>query len=132
MKHPLSLAAALCAAALLLACDDSTADTLVVSQAQDGQAVELPLGRILVVELPGNPTTGFEWAVAENNDALLEPGESSYAAESDAIGAGGTFTFRFKAVAAGSAALRLAYRRSWESVPPEDTFTLTVTIPDPE
>ena len=43
-------------------------------------------------------------------------------------GVGGTYTFRFKAVAAGEALLRLVYARPWESENPARTFGVTLMI----
>jgi hypothetical protein len=53
--------------------------------------------------LEGNPSTGFDWAP-------------------------GTVTYRFRAAAQGSTDLVINYSRSFESVPPERTFKLTVRV----
>lgn len=41
----------------------------------------------------------------------------------------GTFYWRYEAAASRQGTLTLAYRRPWEDVPPERTFTLRVTVP---
>src|SRR5450830_992518 len=44
------------------------------------------------------------------------------------VGGGGTDTFTFKAVGKGTTTISLAYARPWESVPPAQTRTITVTV----
>ena len=44
------------------------------------------------------------------------------------VGAAGTEVFTFTAVETGTGELKLVYQRSFESVPPEQTFTLTVAV----
>ena len=116
-------------ASLLVGCGDSTADSsLTVTQAQNGGTTALAKGEMLTVELAGNPTTGYEWTVTQMDAAFLRLEESIYAPDSSAIGSGGTYTFRFEALKAGSTALGLAYRRSWETTASDQTFSLTVNI----
>jgi inhibitor of cysteine peptidase len=92
--------------------------------------VEVRVGHVIEITLAGNPTTGYRWEVADPANGVLEQiGEPQYAADSDALGAGGKFTFRFRAVAKGRAALRLVYHRPFEkSAPPEETFTVTIVV----
>ena len=114
--------------ALAACCDSSSADTTLVTREQNGSTLTLPVGDTLAIELAGNPTTGYEWVVAQADAHLLEAAETEYQSDSDALGAGGRYTFRFRALASGSTPVVLAYRRSWEPDPIE-TFSLTVTIP---
>ncbi len=113
---------------LFLGCDDSSADPLVVSQSQNGGTVALAKGETLAVELAGNPTTGYEWTIAQFDAAFLRLVDSSYSADSSAIGSGGTYAFRFEALQAGATTLGLVYRRSWETTASDQTFTLAVNI----
>jgi inhibitor of cysteine peptidase len=101
---------------------------LVVGEADDGEAVEIAKGRTLTVELPGNPTTGFNWLVAELPECLKAPDEPGFVADSDAIGAGGTITLVFEAVSEGEGTLELEYARAWESVQPLETYSIDVTV----
>jgi inhibitor of cysteine peptidase len=101
-----------------------------VTAADDGTSVALDVGDRLIVTLEGNPTTGFTWEVDGTVPAnLVQLGQPLFVADSDAIGSGGTFTFRFEAVASGSGTLRLIYHRPFETVAPEDSFEVTVTVP---
>ena len=128
MKSWMLAGIVLCCFSLFLGCDDSSADPLVVSQSQNGGTVALAKGETLAVELAGNPTTGYEWTIAQLDAAFLRLVDSSYSADSSAIGSGGTFVFRFEALQSGNTTLGLVYRRSWESTAADQAFTLSVDI----
>ena len=56
-------------------------------------------------------------------------GEPGYLPDSDAIGAGGQFTFRFRAVSKGRAKLKLIYQRPFaKDEPPEESFEITIVV----
>lgn len=84
----------------------------------------------LVVELEGNPTTGYEWT-CDPAAGCLAGGEREYTAypatELEA-GTGGVFSFCFEPLAAGEQTLRFAYRRTWEEGSTIDEYNLTVTV----
>jgi inhibitor of cysteine peptidase len=85
-----------------------------------GSTVELKTGDTLALALEGNPITGYVWEVESNDPAVLEPtGEPEFNPDSEALGAGGTYTFRFTAVGKGQVALRLTYHRPFEENVPE-------------
>jgi predicted secreted protein len=44
------------------------------------------------------------------------------------VGAGGTFIFTFKAMAAGQVTLKLGYARPFESVPPIQSVSITIVV----
>lgn len=74
---------------------------------------ELVVGQRFTLDLPSNPTTGFDWQVEFPPDRLrLE--RRKYARGSDRIGAGGTTTFTLGATAPGTATVRFRYLRIWE------------------
>jgi inhibitor of cysteine peptidase len=83
----------------------------------DGGKVKLPRGEILTVKLAGNPTTGFQWQIEKNDKEALPPqGKHTYQPDKKgkAVGAGGTFIFRFKGEKAGTTDLELVYKRPFE------------------
>jgi inhibitor of cysteine peptidase len=105
-----------------------------VDEEDDGSQVELEQGRILVVTLKSNPTTGYRWEVVENQESILEQmGEAEFkqsdTGEPPLVGAGGWEIFRFKAISTGQTSLKLVYHRPWEEgVEPINTFSIEVVV----
>lgn len=135
MKSRITLITALILAALVAAgvmvaaagSDDDPAAGQRFTAADSGGAVTLAPGESFTVVLVGNPTTGYSWQVDDLDTAVLAVDEPAYEVGSDLIGAGGTYTFTFTAVAAGETELQMSYLRSWEEAEPLETFTLHVT-----
>ncbi len=105
-----------------------------VDEGDADSQVELELGQVLVVTLESNPSTGYRWELAENNDSILKQFgqvefKSSDTGEPPMVGAGGWEIFRFKAVSAGQMTLELVYHRYWEEVEPLKTFSIQVVVP---
>ena len=96
----------------------------------DGQVIELNAGDVLVLELAGNPTTGYNWYMTDVNGSVLQAqGEPTFTPDSSAIGSGGKLALSFKALAAGETTLSLAYQRAWEvGIPPLETLTLQAVV----
>ena len=89
--------------------------------------MQVTAGGTVVVELPGNPTTGYIWQVTANDESILLPTGYEFTPDSDATGAGGVEKFTFHAMAPGTVDLALAYSRPWETdTPPDETFAVTV------
>jgi len=105
-----------------------------VDEDDDGGQVTLEQGQILVVTLESNPSTGYSWAVVENQDSILvQQGESEFVqpeqSDPPMVGVGGWEVFRFKDVSTGQETLELIYRRSWETdAEPANTFSIEVTV----
>jgi inhibitor of cysteine peptidase len=95
-----------------------------------GSSVELNTGDSLELVLEGNPTTGYTWEIESNDPAVLEPtGEPEFTPDSEALGAGGIYTFRFSAIANGKVTLRLIYRRPFENdVPALKSCEITINV----
>ncbi len=105
----------------------------VYGERSDGQAIDIQVGDTFEVALPENPTTGFGWEVTEGlGDVIEQDGVPRYAPDRSnphMTGGGGIIAFHFKAVAAGTAELKLAYHRKWETeTPPAKTFHMTVKV----
>jgi inhibitor of cysteine peptidase len=97
----------------------------------NGKDVSLAVGGQLIITLPGNPTTGFNWELSPLEGNILSlVGEPQFVSDnSDALGSGGKMTFTFDAKKAGSTALVLIYHRPWETdVEPLQTFTINVSV----
>lgn len=123
---PLSLLAAL----LFAGC--SSTDDVLLDETDNGGQVTLEAGQTLAISLPSNPSTGYSWEVESIDAAVLsQTGDPEFEseAEGDVVGAGGTETFRFEAVASGTVQLTLIYHRPFEEgVDPVDTFSITVEV----
>jgi inhibitor of cysteine peptidase len=98
--------------------DVKTDKDVTITDKADKTRVKLAKGNLLIVKLPGNPTTGFQWVVAKSNkDELAPQGKSEYVANKQVppvVGGGGTFVFKFKAEKAGTSPLELEYKRPFE------------------
>ncbi len=98
-----------------------------------GKTVQVKVGQTIAITLDGNPSTGYTWE-AENKDLKTlklagEPEFKSSNTDKNVVGAGGTLTLRFQAVAAGQETLTLVYHRPWETdVKPLQTYTVTVVV----
>lgn len=77
-------------------------------------AIRVAADEVFVIELRGNPTTGYAWQ-ADVDGRYLELTEKEFQLESAAIGAGGREVFHFRAREAGRTEIVFAYRRPWES-----------------
>ena len=115
------------AAALLATGCSGAASEVKVTQADNGGEVTVGIGQVLVVDLEGNPSTGFTWSVADKPVFLTTIGEPEFKADSDLVGASGSLELRFSADEPGQGTLELWYARPWESVQPEQTFRIDVT-----
>lgn len=107
-----------------------------MKDADNGTNITARVGGTVEIEVAGNPTTGYSWETKSVNAAVLKPvGEPEYrqtprpAGGQPLVGAGGTFIFRFKALAAGTSPVHLIYRRPWEKdAPPAQEFKATVVV----
>lgn len=96
------------------------------------QAVELAVGQSMTVTLPGNPSTGFVWSVAECSDVV----QVELAFEQKAPQSGPPLCGRPHATVAtltgqkaGQGVVKLFYARPWEKgKAPAATRILSVTI----
>ena len=103
-----------------------------LEMADNGRQIEVEVDQTLVISLESNPTTGFGWQLAEHEDPILKlMGEAEFqpSESKEIVGAGGTETFRFKAISTGQTTLTLVYRRPWEEdVDPLETFLVNVIV----
>jgi len=104
-----------------------------VTEADDGASIALRQGDRLMVLLAGNATTGFQWenALFYEFAVLRETDEPEYRAKpypQDMVGFGGTFVFRYQAVAPGPQAFRFIYHQPWMSVQPKQVVEFDVTV----
>lgn len=105
---------------------------IILSEARDGQTVITAVGDEIVLRLPGNPTTGYQWTLDDiAGDSVAPDGIIEYEPiDSDKrVGAGGFFIARFRAVETGRTAFKLVYLRPWEkNKPPARAFLVTLDV----
>lgn len=126
----LVVALALSLATCGLGDDDGAEGGVRVDDEDAGSVVRLAPGEMLVVELDGNPSTGYNWFVESVDERVLrQEGEPEFEAERDLPGSPGIVTLRFVAVAEGSTTLALAYYRDFEpGVAPVRTYQIAVEV----
>lgn len=102
----------------------------VLTEADNGGSTAVEANTSIVVQLSGNPTTGYTWSVNSYDTGILSLEGHDYTADtSDGVGSGGTFTFLFKALAPGSSTIKLSYARPWEKdVPAAKTYSTEVDV----
>lgn len=104
---------------------------VVLTEQDNGKDIDLTIGGALIVKLPSNPSTGYNWAVVgEPSPLKLQKATFRKGKTKDnAVGASGTAIFQLSASSSGMATLTLVYRRSWEyNVPPIKTFAVRVDV----
>ncbi len=104
--------------------------TTSLDESDNGRTVTVPNGAQLMLQLPGNPTTGYSWEAATSILGVIkESTPPVYKPSGGALGSGGTYTFWYEAVGKGRTELTLVYRRSWETnVAPLKTFKVIIAV----
>src|SRR5262245_61588012 len=88
---------------------------MTLTRGDNGKTIEVQAGDSVVVRLDENPTTGFIWAIDQDNDDILPLRHSDYTmAPGAGIGGGGQRTLTFQAQKAGTVSLQLKLWREWE------------------
>ncbi len=79
------------------------------------KSYDMALGQRIIVDLEGNPTTGYSWEVETiNKEVLKQIGEMEHKIDSTLVGAPGISTFRFRTISKGNSVLAFVYKRPWE------------------
>ena len=105
-----------------------------IDASYNGQEVTIDAGKILVLILESNPTTGFSWELSEPIDenllALIETQyEPGVIAGTGLTGAGGTEVWTFETLTVGETTITMEYSRPWDGGEKAvETFEVTVTI----
>ncbi|NTV65976.1 MAG: protease inhibitor I42 family protein [Oscillochloris sp.] len=117
-------------ALLLGGCGTRSGQTRQLREQDADTPIDLQAGDRLELLLEGNPTTGYGWEQIGGAETIMKPADKpAFTAESRLVGAGGTYTFSFSAVAVGQTSIVMVYHRSFEpDVPPLKTFTVPVVV----
>ncbi len=107
------------------------AQMLEINKSHNGQLARLRVGHILVIRLPGNPASGYQWQAAKTNSTALRltvRPQYSPSPSSTTPSTSGTYTFTFQAVQPGSGSIRLYYVRPNDPSRPRDSFMVGVNV----
>jgi len=104
-----------------------------IGENENGKLVKMFQGQDLIVSLPSNPTTGYDWHVRNFTPSILEQTDVSFKPTTASglvpVGSGGTKVYTFRAMKAGESVLDVVYQRPWaETVPPLKTFSVRVFV----
>ncbi len=108
--------------------------TITLEKQNDGNLVKTRVGDRIVLRLPANPTTGFDWVITEGGSPVIEQvGKMVFepdTAPPGTSGTGGTDIWKFDAETAGTTTLKLEYRQPFapETEPPADTFSVEILV----
>lgn len=115
MKSSIIFAALISIAAC--SCSVTGVKKLKLTEADNNKTVQVVLQQEIELRLRENPSTGYEWHITANNTDILQPTDDQYKTDRGSEGrdgAGGTHTWHFKMLKAGTAELQMVNSRSWE------------------
>lgn len=85
----------------------------VLTAADDGRILELRAGSEIVVQLPDNPSTGYQWEI-DSDKVYVSAERQRFEQQSDSIGGGGESSWVLRARTPGVSTVRFMLRRPWE------------------
>ncbi|MBU2552390.1 MAG: protease inhibitor I42 family protein [Proteobacteria bacterium] len=106
-------------------------ETVTITREYAGRTVIVRTGGQLLLQLDGNPTTGYDWQFTELDPERLDVLEAKtrQPVKSGRVGSGSLFVWRLRAKAPGRTVIRLAYFRPWEGAgKAAETFEITIDI----
>lgn len=104
-------------------------NTIYVDECSDGSKVVMGLGDYLFVDLPTNPSTGYDWYLEELDQSIVAFRGKYYYGFSGLYGSPGRVVWRFQAVSLGATRLVMEYYRVWEGPASAiDTYILGITV----
>jgi inhibitor of cysteine peptidase len=110
-------------------------DVIKITVKDNDKTIKTAMGKKLEIQLKGNPTTGFEWHMAElKSEVLKAEGKMTYIPDKfdpPRVGSGGIFVFKFITAKPGKATLKFEYLRSWEKdKAPAEKFSVNIIVAD--
>ncbi|HEV2237906.1 MAG TPA: protease inhibitor I42 family protein, partial [Ktedonobacterales bacterium] len=85
--------------------------------AHDTEAT-LRVGQELLLRLPEQPTTGFQWEVTVDGAPACALVDTAFEPPAGPPGGSGRRVWRFRAIQAGAGRIALRYGRPWEAAAP--------------
>ena len=104
--------------------------TVTVTKAQDGRDLELKVGGILEIELPGRGGTGYSWFAEDTGAPYLKlVDQATRQVKERRVGGPVIQVWRFRAEKPGATEIKMAYYRPWEGVgQAKDRFIIKIRI----
>jgi inhibitor of cysteine peptidase len=105
-----------------------------ITEADNGKTVTVTDGQDVLVKLPSNPSTGYQWKVVSTNRTFGYPADVKFLPNGGGVGSGGVERFTWKTKNTfrpmlGEHTVKMEYARSWETdVAPAKTFSFTVKV----
>lgn len=95
----------------------------------NGKEITVSMSDEFAVVLSETRTGGYSWVISKNGKPFLTLLQEESRPNTGAVGGVSHHEWRFQAVAAGEAEIRIRYARSWEkSLEAERTFGLKVRV----
>lgn len=119
---------ALFAVFMLTGCKSGSAEPV---YSKDDTQIKAKAGESFQIELEKNPTTGYEWTMANSDESVVKLSSDEYKStntDPDVVGAGGVHTYTFEALKTGTATITFIYERSFEEDSAAETIVYTVTV----
>jgi len=101
-----------------------------ITYADTGSTVNLKVNQLLVIELPGNPSTGNSWRTVEyDENIILKLEDAVFTPKDERIGSPGVYQYTFKATAPGTSKLYMEYGPKYDNEKEAlKTFDLEVVV----
>jgi inhibitor of cysteine peptidase len=108
-------------------------DVIKITVKDNDKTIKAATGKKIEIQLKGNPTTGFEWRMAElKSEVLKSDGKMTYIPDKfdpPRVGSGGIFVFKFVTAKSGKATVKFEYLRSWEKdKAPAGKFSVNIIV----
>lgn len=111
-----------------ITCKQAHVSSPIFHKADNAKTFVVPKNKSFRIELPSNPTTGFNWYIDKLDKTFFKIKKSGFnPSASHLIGAGGTAFWELVPMKQGYCRLRLLYYRSWEGKSKAvDEYTLRI------
>lgn len=82
-----------------------------------------------ILELRGNPTTGYTWIYTIGDESIIQVDEDlKYLGKEGMVGAPSLFTYTVRSLKQGNTNLKFEYKRPWENKQTEEVRLFEVTV----
>ncbi|MEE4259183.1 MAG: protease inhibitor I42 family protein [Bacteroidales bacterium] len=103
-----------------------------ITYADSGSTVNLKVNQVLIIELPGNPSTGNTWrTMVFDENIILKKEDAAFTPKDDRIGSPGVYHYTFIARAPGKTKLYMEFGPKYDNEKEAlKTFDLEVVVSD--